>query len=253
MASLQKIGTVSFEMDGEWDMEDLRSVSESLADAYGLFYPLVAEDEVVRDRLQNSLRSTFWSGDVESQLIGQRLYRQIPREDSLRLKSFHYSSPGTMTVLGVLAVLGMMATVGLAWIRLGDRFIDLWKKVDEFFEKRKALRRPKREFELDNALIEGSDEARALVFDIGVSLGFGHKACETLITVTGNPIAALKFLVVVGREGRKLATLQRQGKLTLPAPSSEEVEIRKSATTREREKTTVERVRQGMRKPKEEK
>jgi len=244
---------VSFAVDGEWDMEDLRSVSESLADAYGLFYPLVAEDEVVRERLQNSLRKTFWSGDVESRAIGQRLYQHIPKKDSLRLKSFHYASAGTMTVIGVLSVLGMMATVGLAWIRLGDKFIDLWKKVDEFFEKRRNLRRPKRSFQLDDEMVDSTDEARTLVFDVGVSLGFGHTACETLIAVTGNPIAALKFLVVVGREGRKLASLQREGKLALPPPPSDEVVIKKSATAKE--KVTVESVRRGLgkraKKPKE--
>jgi hypothetical protein len=41
MASLQKIGTVSFAVDGEWDILDLRSVSVSLADAYGLFIRLL--------------------------------------------------------------------------------------------------------------------------------------------------------------------------------------------------------------------
>jgi hypothetical protein len=166
----------------------------------------------VRERLQNSLRHTFWSGDMDSGVIGQRLYQQIPKEDSLRLKSFHYASPGTMTVIGVLSVLGMMATVGMAWIKLGDKFVDLWKKVDEFFQKRRTLRRPRRKFELDDELADGADEARALVFDIGVSLGFGNKSCETTIAVTGNPIAALKFLVVVGREGRKLAILQGRRK-----------------------------------------
>jgi len=49
-----RIGTITIAIDGEWDIDDLRSVSESLSESYGLFYPLVAEDEVVRERLQDS-------------------------------------------------------------------------------------------------------------------------------------------------------------------------------------------------------
>src|SRR5580692_152995 len=97
-----RIGTLAIHVDGEWDMEDLRNVSQGLAETYGLFYPLVAQDEVVRERLQSSLQDTFWSGNTDSRRIGERLYKQVPLPENLKLKSFHYSSPGTMTVVGVL-------------------------------------------------------------------------------------------------------------------------------------------------------
>jgi hypothetical protein len=104
MATPSRIGTFTIVVDGEWDIEDLRHVSESLSETYGLFYPLVADDEVVRERLQDSLRHTFRSGDVDSRFIGERLYRQIPPEESLKLRSFQYSSQGAMTIVGVLSV-----------------------------------------------------------------------------------------------------------------------------------------------------
>jgi hypothetical protein len=132
MATQSKIGTLRFEVDGEWDMQDLREVSESLYEAYGLFYPLVADDDDVRARLQDSLRQTFWSGNVNSRFIGDRLYRQIPRQETLLLKSFHYSSQGAMTVAGVLSVLAMMAYVARAWITTSDKAFDLYKKLRSF-------------------------------------------------------------------------------------------------------------------------
>jgi hypothetical protein len=243
-----RIGTLTITVDGEWDIEDLREVSESLSEAYGLFYPLVAADEVVRERLQDSLRNTFWSGNADSRYIGERLYRQIPKEESLKLKSFHYSSPGAMEIMGVLAVLLLMAKVTGAWVRVGDGFLELWKKVDKFFDDRKHLRRPKKQFELDEELALSADDARTLVFDIGGRLGFTHKACEVLIATVGNPIAALKFLVVVGKEGRKMATLQQEGKLALPPPTSEDIEMQPSASTKRR-KGQVEVVRNRTRRP----
>jgi hypothetical protein len=245
-----RIGTLTIIVDGEWDIEDLREVSESLSEAYGLFYPLVAQDEVVRERLQDSLRDTFWSGNTDSRYIGERLYRRIPKEESLKLKSFHYSSLGAMEIVGVLTVLLLMAKVAGAWIKVGDGFLELWKKVDKFFEKRKHLQRPKKSFELDDDMALNSDEARNLVFDVAVPLGFTHKSCETLIATVGNPISALKFLIVVVKEGRKLAKLQQEGKLALPPPTTDEIELQASASTKRR-KGVIEVIRTKSRKPRD--
>jgi hypothetical protein len=227
-----RIGTLAIQVDGEWDMEDLSNLSQSLAETHGLFYPLVAQDEVVRERLQSSLQDTFWSGNTDSRRIGERLYKQVPLTENLKLKSFYYSSPGAMTVMGVLGVLFLMAKVTNAWIKAGDGFLDLWKKVEKFFENRRHLRRPERKFELDDEMAADSDAARSLVFDVGVQLGFNHDACEALITVLGNPISALKFLVAVAKEGRKLSALQNDGKLSLPVPSDPIVQIELSSGAR---------------------
>jgi hypothetical protein len=49
MAPTTRIGIIRIEIDGYWDIEDLLALSESLAESYGLFYPLVAAEDVVRD------------------------------------------------------------------------------------------------------------------------------------------------------------------------------------------------------------
>lgn len=226
--------TIRISVDGDWDIEDLKDLSESLAETYGLLYPLVAQDEVVRERLQDSIRQTFWAGDTDMRYVGERLYRQIPKDEGLKLKSFHYSSLGHLELLGSLAVLLLMARVALAWLKVGDGFLSLWRKVEKYFDARKHLKKPKKNFELDTNLSIDSDEARSLVFDIGVTFGFTHASCETLIAAVGNPIATLKFLVALGKEGRKVSNLQSAGKIMLPAPPTEEIVLQASATTRKR-------------------
>jgi len=236
MATRSTIGTIRISIDGDWDISDLGALSDSLAETYGLFYPLVAPDEVLRERLHDSLRKTFWSGDTDMRFVGSRLYRSIPGEESLKLKSFHYSSPGHLEIMGVLAVLYLMGRVAKMWTLVGDHIFELWVKVDKYFSDRRHLRRPRKSFELDKNMSLDSDEARALVFEIGGRLGFSDESCDALIGVIGNPISALKFLVVVGREGRKLANLQAEGKLTLPTPGSDEIVIRSSLTSKNRPK-----------------
>src|SRR5262245_40415740 len=105
------LGVIKIPVDGAWDIENLRDLSESLSETYGLFYPLVAADEDARGRLQDLVRKQFWSGDIESRHFGRRLYNAIPEEDSLKLKSFRYSSPGLMELSGVLMLLLLLSRV----------------------------------------------------------------------------------------------------------------------------------------------
>ena len=184
-----------------------------------MFYPLVADNDEVKERLHDHLRRAFWSGDMESRHIGRFLYKQIPIDESLRLKSFTYSSPGAVDLAGVLGCLWMLSRVARGWRRAGSEFIDLWAKVRKFFAKRKTLRRPQRRIAVNEELAITVDEARALCFEIGEKLGFDAISCDTLVTIIGNPMAALKYLVAAGLEGRKLSELQKANLLRLPEPS----------------------------------
>ena len=216
MASASRIGDVRIRVDGSWDISDLLSLSESLAESYGLFYPLVAEDDEVIDRLHGELRKKFWSGDTDTRHFGRVLYRQIPKEESLRLKSFSYSSPGSLEIAGILSCLWLLAKIAQGWLKAGDELLSLWVRVEKYFEHRKSLKRPRRETKVDADLADSVDEARSLCFEVGEKLGFDPISCEHLISITGNPISALKYLAVAGAEGRKLAELQKQGLLELP-------------------------------------
>jgi hypothetical protein len=176
----------------------------------------VVSDEDTRERLQEIIRKQFWSGDTQTRYFGQRLYRNIPSDDGLKLKSFRYSSPGMMELSGVLMVLLLLSRVARSWIATGSAAIDLWKKVDDFFAKRKQLRKPAKKFEMNDELADNSDDARELVYEVSKLLGFDASSCNTLINVMGNPISALKYLVAAAVEARKLADLQTNGLLVLP-------------------------------------
>ncbi|WP_445217744.1 hypothetical protein ACKWRH_38135 [Bradyrhizobium sp. Pa8] len=247
MASTSQLGIITVPVDGAWDIEDLRALAESLSETYGLFYPLVAQDDDVRKQLQDLVRKQFWSGDIDTRHFGQWLYRAIPKEESLKLKSFTYHSPGAMELSGVLVVLLLLSRVARSWIATGSAFIDLWAKVDKFFERRKSLRRPKKKFEVSDDLAEGSDEARALVLQAGHMLGFDDASCEVLIGVAGNPISALKYLVAAANEARKLADLEREGLIKLPH-RDQPIALRGSETSKQRKRArpTPSEVRQGI-------
>lgn len=221
----ERLGVVRIEVDGAWDVDDLLALAEAMSESYGLFYPLVALDDEVRLRMHDDLRRIFWSGEVQSRHLGRRLYRSVPQAERLKLRRFSYESPGFMELGGILALLLLMSRVARSWIRTADDFLALWAKVEAFFRKRNDLRRPKRTTSLDSEMAASSDEARELVFEIGGGLGFDAISCDRLIEIVGNPIAALKYLVTAGKEGRKLAELQESGLLQLPAPGDDSASI----------------------------
>jgi hypothetical protein len=66
---------------------------------------------------------------------------------------------------------------------------------------------------IDGAFV---DEARVLCFEYGQHLGLEVKQIENVIEIMGNPIAALRLLVTMSREARKLHELERHGKISLP-------------------------------------
>jgi hypothetical protein len=94
VADNERLGTIHIIVDGAWDISNLLALSEGLADSYGFFYPLIANDNEVRGRLHDQLRRIFWSGETETRRIGRDLYNQIPIEESLNLKKFQYASLG---------------------------------------------------------------------------------------------------------------------------------------------------------------
>jgi len=126
MAPTTRIGIIRIDVAGYWDIEDLLALSESLAESYGLFYPLVASEDVIRDTLYDHLRQKFWSGDIDARHFGRFLYQRIPSDEGLKLRSFSYASAGVMEICGVLACLLMLAKVARAWIQAAADLVDLW-------------------------------------------------------------------------------------------------------------------------------
>jgi hypothetical protein len=213
-----KRGTFTIPVDGKWDIEDLRALSEALSETYGMFYPLVVTDEQAAERVHGLIQKRFWSGDMQTRHLGKILYEQIPDDDALKLKSFNYASPGTVELLGILSVLWAAARCTRAWTAAGSELLDLWKKADAFFEKRKSLQKAAKKTALDDEMKLNVDEARLLAFQIGQQIGFNEPAVERIIAISGNPITALKYMIAIANEARKIADLENAGLLKMPEP-----------------------------------
>ncbi|MER8765184.1 MULTISPECIES: hypothetical protein [unclassified Mesorhizobium] len=200
-------------------------LSESLTESYGYFLPLVVADDDTRAQLHSIVQAQFWRGDIETRRFGLFLYRQIPKGDGLRIKSFNYSSPGTLVLVGVLPALLLAARVARAWVDAADKLFDLYAKIDKYFLKRKKLVKPTRTTEIDDQTGLDLDEARDLVFQLSACLGFDEESTERIIAMVGNPVSSLKFMVAMCNESRKLSALEREGLLKLPNVGTHNIKV----------------------------
>jgi hypothetical protein len=239
MATPPRIGSLKIEVDGRWDLADLQKFSESLLEAYGFLYH-VLEDENSSLRLRDSKFVFELDDDFDFFPWGRLFYQDISPPQRIKIRSFHYSSPGLIEIVGVLGALALAARVVRAWVSTGEAILGLLDKITKFLYERRRRR-------LERQRARDDDEGTALhfVFEFGGSLGFDQRFLDTLIQVAGSPMGALKLLVGVARPGKRMAELQQEGKLVfpetigekrqLPSPRKVSREARKRPQRRENE------------------
>jgi hypothetical protein len=205
------------ELGGQWEIDDLEELVESLRTSYAYFYWVMLEPSSVDNVTKHLIIRHFWSQRWQLEQTGGELYKRIPQLSRLQLASMHYASPGWIELSGYVAAISAMAVCAGKWVRVVDEGFTLYKKIQEYFDKRK-LNPPPPKFNLDEMAASDIDEARLLCFEYGKELGFSKKKIEDMIELTGNPISTLRLMANLAVEARRMVKLENAGKLRLPGP-----------------------------------
>jgi len=213
-------GRFTIGMDGQWDIDDLTQFGESFRETYAYFYFVHPDTKKDRDRIRLLFTRYFWSGEYKGSAFAKYLYYNIPDESRLQIASIRYASPGAMELMGYVAALLMIAKCTSMWAKAGTDVLELLERIGEFFKKKK-LDRPMRNFNLDDIRGMDIDTARGLLGEMGKYLGFSQKQVEHLVDLTGNPISALRLMVALANESKKVSEMIEHGKLKLPDPGKQ--------------------------------
>lgn len=206
------------ELGGKWEIDDLEELVEALRTSYAYFYWVTLNPDNVDDATKSLIVRHFWSQRWQLEQTANELYRRIPEPARLQLASMHYASPGWIELAGWVGAISAMALCAGKWIKVVDEGFTLYKKVREYFDKRK-LNPPPPKFNLDDMAKSDIDEARHLCFEYGKELGFSNKKIEDMITLTGNPISTLRLMTNLAVEARRIVKLENARKLRLPRPT----------------------------------
>lgn len=215
-------GSLRLEMGGEWDIDDLESISASLRLSYGYFYWVTQDPEKMESAVRTRFERYFWSGERVGPEFAVELYGRIPAEERLRLVSIHYSSPGWLVVAGVAVATRLLAACVSAWAKAGQDVVDLFERIDRFFEERKLRKIPRRVDVGATIQAKDLDDARKLCDELAPKLGFSQRDVDKLIDLTGNPISSLRLMVALSNESRRMLEMEEHGKLKLPRKSIED-------------------------------
>jgi hypothetical protein len=112
-------------MDGEWDIDDLRSLTSSIRLSYAYFYWALQEPMFVTATVRGGMQRYFWTGEYIGDRFANTLYEQIPDKRRVKLVSIHYASPGWMELAGFLPVVYILSLVVRSWIATFDKALDL--------------------------------------------------------------------------------------------------------------------------------
>lgn len=208
------------ELGGQWEIDDLEELVESLRTSYAYFYWAMLDPDSVDEATKSLIVRHFWSQRWQLEQTAGELYRRIPAPARLQLASIHYASPGWIELAGWVGAISMMALCAGRWVKVVDEGFGLYKKIRAYFDSRK-LNPPPPKFNLDEMAASDLDEARALCFEYGAELGFSKKKVEDIIRLTGNPISALRLMTNLAVEARRMVKLAAKGKLKLPKPTGD--------------------------------
>jgi hypothetical protein len=156
-------------MDGEWDLDDLRSLTSAIRLSYAYFYWINEDPKSVDSAVRSGIARYFWTGEFIGDRFAETLYGHIPEARRLKIASIRYESPGWMDLLGYLPTVTALGLVVKLWISNFDKTFELFQKVDRYFRDRKLrdLRDKGSIKDIDGQFVE---EARVLAFEYGHAL-----------------------------------------------------------------------------------
>lgn len=217
---MPRLARLKMEIGGEWEINEFETLFSTIRGTYAYFYWISTPAERVDPIVRSQIQSRFWSTERLPERLEYSFYERIPHEGRLKIASIQFASPGWVEIAAIASVLLLVGKTTNVWIKAIDSGIDLLKKIDNFFEERK-LKKVSQSFSLSN--IDGItiDEARALCFEIGKHLSLTDEVIESMVSLAGNPISALRLMVRLSAEARRVHGLTISGRLILPESPTE--------------------------------
>jgi hypothetical protein len=90
-------------IDGRWDMQDLATFPNKYADAYAFMFAVTREDASSdvsgsQDHFAELFQRYPWRGGYSTVSFYNDLYREIPRQQRLKIREIRYASPGVIRI-----------------------------------------------------------------------------------------------------------------------------------------------------------
>jgi hypothetical protein len=198
------------DIDGQWEISDLRKFSDLVQDCYSMAFALFgAASNAAGNRINALFHKHPWRGGFSSVNFFRELYHNIPSEDRADIKSFNYSSPGEIKFYMNGAVASSIREVVNGINEPDSVAQDVYKRSYRRLQDLGWLSKSDTDIELSDLDLS---ELTSILNECCAALGIDNQADHILGLASGDPLSAVKIVFAYFRRLQGLADYVATGK-----------------------------------------
>lgn len=200
--------TRQIKIDGRWGLDDLRTFSDRLQDAYAFVYAMKSESQSTTSRMHALFSKHPWRGGYSSLNFFNEVYAAIPHKEAARIREMHYASPGRILIDVNASVAEYMVHL-LREMSSSTETDNAYKNIRSSLRRKKWLGKAKSDIELSSHDIVALKEHS---YEFAGFLHLEDKFERVNSFADQDPLAAVKILLAFYRKMSDLLSYIQTGK-----------------------------------------
>ena len=198
------------EIDGRWEISDLRKFSDLVQDCYSFGFALLgATGNAAQQKIDSLFHKHPWRGGFSSVNFFKELYKNIPQEDRAGIRKIDYASPGEIKFYMNGDVADSIRELVLDINDEDSSAQESYKAARNFLQTRNWLSKS----DMDIALSEADlTELTELLRTSCEAFGLEEHSEHILALASGDPLSAVKIVLAYFRRLQGLADYVATGK-----------------------------------------
>ena len=198
------------EIDGRWEISDLRKFSDLVQDCYSFGFALLGSTgKAAQARIDSLFHKHPWRGGFSSVNFFKELYKNIPQEDRAGIRQINYASPGEIKFYMNGDVADSIRELVLDINDEDSSAQESYKLARSFLQNRNWLGKSDMDIDLSESDLE---ELTDLLRTTCLAFSLEEHADHILTLASGDPLSAVKIVLAYFRRLQGLADYVATGK-----------------------------------------
>ncbi|NWD85666.1 hypothetical protein [Pseudomonas sp. K5002] len=198
------------EIDGRWEISDLRKFSDLVQDCYSFGFALLgATGNAAKEKIDSLFHKHPWRGGFSSVNFFKELYKNIPQEDRAGIREINYASPGEIKFYMNGDVADSIRELVLDINDDESPAQESYKAARTFLQNRNWLSKSDVDIDLSDSDLK---ELIELLDTSCKAFGLEEHSEHILALASGDPLSAVKIVLAYFRRLQGLADYVATGK-----------------------------------------
>lgn len=197
-------------IDGQWEISDLRKFSDSVQDCYSLGFALLgATGKAATNKINSLFHKHPWRGGFSSVNFFRELYNNIPNEDRAGIRKIEYASPGEIKFFMNGDVADSIRELVNAINEDQSESLTAYKRAHRQLQDWDLLGKSDADVNLSDETI---DDLTRLLDETCEAMGMADSSQHILELASRDPLSGIKIVLAYHRRLQGLADYVATGK-----------------------------------------